>query len=300
MWVFLSPGLLYAQQDLLKYFPDTTISQVDTTRWSNRGSFSLSASSTGLSNWAAGGNSSISVVGNTVYGMRRESSKTIFLQQIDMAYGLVYLASTSFPIRKTSDHLINTTSFGLKVSPKLSFASLLVFQTQFDAGYKYSTDNGVDKRELISEFLSPTLVNISLGLQFINKKSFVTVISPVAGKLTIISNDSIASLGNYGVPKGSNFNGQLGPNIYLDLTKEFMENGKFKSSLNLFSEYEKIGKIDINWTYMFELKVNDWFSANFSGQLIYDDDINVTRDDETVGPALQLRYVLGLGIKKTF
>jgi len=84
-----------------------------------------------------------------------------------------------------------------------------------------------------------------------------------------------------------------------------MENVNFLSMLELFSNYlVKPGNIDVNWTTLTSMKVNKYISATFSTQLIYDDDIDITRNTGskkgTFGPDLQFKQVLAVGMSYKF
>jgi hypothetical protein len=62
--------------------------------------------------------------------------------------------------------------------------------------------------------------------------------------------------------------------------------------------------VDINWTTLTTFKVNKFISATLATQLIYDDDIKVLRNagDQkgTVGPDIQFKQVLGIGLNYKF
>jgi hypothetical protein len=43
------------------------------------------------------------------------------------------------------------------------------------------------------------------------------------------------------------------------------------------------------------MKVNKYFNASLGTQLIYDKDILITKDDGTLGNAIQFKHILNLG-----
>jgi hypothetical protein len=47
------------------------------------------------------------------------------------------------------------------------------------------------------------------------------------------------------------------------------------------------------------MKVNKYINVSLSTNLIYDQDIQITRKDETVGPAVQFKEVLAVGFSYT-
>ena len=54
------------------------------------------------------------------------------------------------------------------------------------------------------------------------------------------------------------------------------------------------------------MKVNKWLSASVSASLIYDDDIDIPLDknddgiNDNVGPRVQFKEVIGVGLNLTF
>lgn len=75
--------------------------------------------------------------------------------------------------------------------------------------------------------------------------------------------------------------------------------------LTLYTDYlNSFGNVDVNWQFTLDMTVNQYVKANIGANVIYDDDIKATeeRDGEvvTVGPKLQLKQMLGVGLSYTF
>jgi hypothetical protein len=84
-----------------------------------------------------------------------------------------------------------------------------------------------------------------------------------------------------------------------------MKNFTMENRLSLYSDYiNKFGNIDVDWNIQFELTANDYLKANFGLNLIYDDDIKakeiVNGQQITVGPKIQLKQMMGIGIVYEF
>jgi len=91
-----------------------------------------------------------------------------------------------------------------------------------------------------------------------------------------------------------------------------MENIKWTHQIDLFSNYlNKPGNIDVNWTGLLELKVNEALRTTISMHLIYDDDVVlekeaartevndqgvVTSIPAVLGPGTQFKEVLSIGV----
>ena len=81
-----------------------------------------------------------------------------------------------------------------------------------------------------------------------------------------------------------------------------MKNIKLTSSLGMFSNYiENPENVDINWDLLILMKVNKFITASINTNLIYDDDVNITRDkngdgiNEINGPRTQFKEIIGIG-----
>ncbi|HEY9117893.1 MAG TPA: hypothetical protein VIN11_08725, partial [Roseivirga sp.] len=61
------------------------------------------------------------------------------------------------------------------------------------------------------------------------------------------------------------------------------------------SNYEKFPNTVVNIEAELNLKVNDFIKSRVSTQLIYDDDVKVTRSDGTRGRDIQLKNVITVG-----
>ena len=88
-----------------------------------------------------------------------------------------------------------------------------------------------------------------------------------------------------------------------------MENISIQTNLDLFSNYlHNPGNIDVNWEVLLSMKVNKFFSATISTDMIYDDDIKIAEDKNhngiidigEKGPRLQFKEVLAVGIAYKF
>ena len=74
-----------------------------------------------------------------------------------------------------------------------------------------------------------------------------------------------------------------------------MDNVKLNTVFNLFSNYEKFPNTVVNMEATINLKVNEFISSNISSQLIYDDDVIITRSDGSQGKDIQLKNVINVG-----
>ena len=75
--------------------------------------------------------------------------------------------------------------------------------------------------------------------------------------------------------------------------------------MSLYTDYiNKFGNIDVDWQILIEMTVNDFVKANLGTHLVYDDDIKakeeVNGEQVIVGPKVQLKQILGVGLTYSF
>lgn len=75
--------------------------------------------------------------------------------------------------------------------------------------------------------------------------------------------------------------------------------------LSLYSDYiNNFGNIDVDWQLQLDFIVNKYVRANINTHLIYDDDIKAKEEIDgaqvTVGPKIQLKQMLGVGLIYSF
>ena len=73
----------------------------------------------------------------------------------------------------------------------------------------------------------------------------------------------------------------------------------------MYSDYiNKFGNIDVDYDFVFDLIVNQYVKANIGAHFVYDDDIKAKEEIDgkqiTVGPKIQLKQTLGVGLVYLF
>jgi len=255
-------------------------------------------SSVGLTNWAGGGNNSISIGGNTGLGLNYVTKSISWNNSIEAGYGVIKLGTDGF--RKTDDRLIVSSKFGHKAASHLSYSALLDFRTQFAKGFDYNKLDSAGNYLRISDFMSPGYLTIGLGMNY-KPVDFIDIyVSPLSNRVIFVLDDSMSIAGAYGVAPGKNIKSELGATYDMLLQKAIVENVDLRSRLNLFAPYEAITSIVVNWELGLNFKVNEYINAGFNLSLIYDDKININRDDGTIGPATQMKHVINIGFAYKF
>jgi len=165
-------------------------------------------------------------------------------------------------------------------------------------GKKYEADTSY----VISEFLAPGYLQAALGIEYKPNESFYAVLAPIAGKLTMVLDDTLSARGSFGVDPGNKTRMEIGGAITIGLKTEIMKNVSLNSTLGLFSNYlENPQNIDIDWKVMINMKINDYLSANLNTHLIFDDDIDFINDNGLPKSAkVQFKEVFGVGLTYKF
>ena len=273
------------------------IGQDADTLWQKGGNFNINFQQVGFNNWANGGEAALTLGTVIDYSANYKDENQTWKNSFQFAYGFQRKKDDS--PRKNTDLIIISSEYGKNLTESWQLTASVDFRTQIANGYKYADDN-IPNDSLVSKFLTPAYLQPSLGIGY-KKEAFSATISPIAAKLTIVTDDYLSSLGAYGVEPGKKIRSQLGTNINLNYKKEIMENVTLKTNLLMFGDYNQFSYWDINWDLFIDFKINDFLSTNFLVQAIYDDDITGNSDDPAItGPALQLRNVLNIGFNLKF
>jgi len=266
--------------------------------WKIGGVGSLTFSQVSFENWAAGGENSYTLNGILSLHANYKEGKSTWENSLDLGYGIVKQASRG--VRKSDDKLELNSKYGYQTNSQWFYSGSFNFRTQFDQGYKYNEDEGT-KRE-ISTFMAPAYTLISLGMDYKPSDAFSLMISPVTSKTTFVLDDRLSSRGAFGVKKGNKIRNEFGGFVKITYNQDIWENVTLNTKLDLFSNYlDEPQNVDVNWEVMISMKVNEYLSANFNTQLIYDDNIKyVNARGVEKGPRIQFKEVFGAGLSYKF
>lgn len=272
--------------------------------WHHKGNFGLNFGQSSYTNWAAGGQNTINGQGIFNYAIHYKHGNFKWDNTLNTSLGYSYFDFKHKPV-KTDDKIEFTSLAALKATEHLNYGAELAFRSQFAYGFDYSKDS----TQYISKFLAPAYISLGLGVEWVPCKHFSLYFSPVTGRVTIVNDDYLASIGAFGVNNldkndtivHTNYDKvryEFGARAVANFNYPIVKNVDFNSKLELFSNYlNHPERIDVDWQNMLVLKVNDWLNCNLATHLIYDYDIPFY-DEANVkieGSKVQFKEVLAVG-----
>lgn len=274
------------------------------------GTLGLNLSQTALENWAGGGESALAFTALSKLGKTVEKGPRSTAWEVDVALGLLRQQGSW---RKTDDRIVLTGQWSAGMQSKLNggrLSALIDARTQFLPGYAV-VDGLPDQSQRISDFMSPGYLVGAAGFAPKQGDMHQFFLSPITGKVTVLMDDTLASMGAFGVPAGQHFRLELGGYLRWNLKWSLMENVTWTHQVDLFSNYlDSPENIDVNWTGLLELKINASLRTTISTHLIYDNDVMLEKEpartetnDQGVtvqipartGPGTQFKEVLSIG-----
>ena len=261
-----------------------------------------------LSQWAAGGQSSASLIAKVDQFWEYDGTDFGWDTEFHGAFGLLHRPDDQI-ILKTDDRIELATKLGRRLKDKGSLTALGSFRTQLAPGY--ATVNGLpDANQVTSRIMAPGYVVLALGLDMKPTETTTIFVAPFTSKSTFVLDDSLSSQGLFGVLPGARARHEVGGYVRVGLKEQVTENITYAVRLDLFSNYlEEPEAIDIFTDHVLTLKVNSWLSTTLGLTLIYDKDVelvlrepnpDIPGDLGDVGPGVQLKQILAVGLSLKF
>ena len=272
--------------------------------WKKGGDISINFSQVSFSNWAAGGKNSVSGVGLFNCFANYSKNRIAWDNSLSIGYGLLKEAHRD--LVKSEDKLELNSKVGYKMteSGKWFLTGLTNFRTQFADGFNYTN---IDNPVRISSLFAPAYLTFAVGFDYKPNDKFTLFGSPLSSKFTFVADDDLSAIGAFGVDPGKKFRAEMGGTIKSELKFKVVKNVDAVTNLTLFTNYLKNPKnVDVNWDFRLNMKINEFLSANFLSNMIYDDDvlIPIDRNDDGIidgkGRRVQLKQLFGAGLNVKF
>lgn len=165
---------------------------------------------TSLTNWAAGGDNTISLQGFIDANANWKKKEMFWNNRLQLDYGFLYASSKPI-LQKSTDRIYLESKWGYKTDAMKNFyfSANYDFKSQFSSGWDYKTpgvlvdENGNDlvggdlrqawrdARVLKSNILSPAYTNLALGIDWKPSKWLSVNIAPVTGGFVIVAKDEL-------------------------------------------------------------------------------------------------------------
>ncbi len=261
------------------------------TTWKKGGTTGLNFSQVGLKHWAGGGDNSLAFSGLLSLYANYKFEKTTWDNSLELGYGLVKQGDLG--VRKSDDKIIYVGKYGRDFTGDWKYSGLLDFRSQFASGYDYSKS----PKTTISKLMAPAYLTLALGADYRPSDKFSALISPITGKATFVTDKKLSDAAAFGVDSGKTVRTEFGWFINSQYKSTVMTGIDFTSKLNLFSSYQDIKHVDVNWENQLLMKVNQYVSASFATQLIFDNDVKDARSGKA---EWQFKEVLSAGLLYKF
>jgi Protein of unknown function (DUF3078). len=254
--------------------------------WKTSGLVGLTFGQTSLTNWAAGGDNT--VTGDFTVNLTANylNDKWFWDNNLMAEFGLVNSSANDY-WQKAADQLNFTSIVGRNLTKKWAFSALLNFKTQFAKGYNYP-----DTEHYISTFMAPAYGDLALGFTYKPDPKYTIFLSPLAERATFVLNDSLSDIGALGVDPGEKIKWETGAYLMASTNQTLATNLSLISTLDMFTPYNSdFGKVNINWNLLLNYKFHKLFTATLNTTVrYYDSEIS----------KVQLKEILGLGLTYTF
>jgi hypothetical protein len=248
-------------------------------------------------NWKAGGVNSVAISTFLNAKAVRTKEKSEWVNDLQLLYGNV--KNEGQALRKNADRIFFDSKYARKLTDKWGAFASINFMSQFDAGYEYKTDAGVETSRRISGFMSPGYLTEAMGLEYKPVTYFSAQFGLGALRQTFVTDQTLYNRPDttyqelYGVARGENMRNQVVFQFVANFDKEILKNVVLKARYMGLLDYARfdskyiVSRLDASLT----AKVNKYISTNITAVMLYDFD----QDKD-----LQYSQVLSLGVLYTF
>jgi hypothetical protein len=247
----------------------------------------LQATQVQFSNWAEGGDNNFNGLATLdlqhIYKKERLSLTTKF----DARYGLNVIDTTTF---KNQDRFNLNFQAAWSIGRAWSLSGMANLRSQFTRGYKSRKEAGV----LVSDFMSPGVLDLSLGLTWKPEGSpWKVTLSPVTGSMLFVTNEELSQQGINSIEPGKHFKPMIGPSVMIDFDKKFAGDA-LRYRFNGYSFWNFRLEPVARWENWLTFQATKWLGTSIYWNMIYDREASVPWADR--GKYLQINYSIGIGL----
>jgi hypothetical protein len=280
--------------------------------WDSSLKTNITLGQTGLSNWAAGGDNTLSLAAFIDGNANYKKNDMFWNNRLQLDYGFLWASSKPI-VQKSSDRIYLESKWGYKTDAmkNFSFSANFDFKSQFSTGYDYKTPSveGLedmnrkdqiahwkDARVLKSGFLAPAYTNLALGIDWTPSKWLSFNFAPLTGGYVIVKDAALRESYSMGLKKkyegltegipsdGSQYRSarfEFGAQLKVDAKVNVNDNFSYSTQVVLFSNYlDKPQNLRVNWDNRIDWKLAKYFSFTIATNLIYDDKVMIKSDED--------------------
>ena len=188
--------------------------------WTTSLKTQINVGQTGLFNWAAGGDNTVSLAAFIDGNANWKKGDMFWNNRLQLDYGFLYASSKPI-LQKSTDRIYLESKWGYKApsTKHLYFSANFDFKSQFATGYDYKTPASVtdehgnelagralrdvwrDARVLKSDFLAPAYTNLALGIDYVPTKWLSINVAPLTGGFVIVKDAALRESYSMGYKK---------------------------------------------------------------------------------------------------
>ncbi len=239
------------------------------TPWVYEGIENIQISQVYLSNWAKGGESSLSILSDlrvkAIYKMDKYTWENYVIHKIG------FVGQEESKGRINDDVIELNSKFGLNASEKWYYSGYTNFKTQFFNGY---SKKDAEKVNPLSAFMSPAYWTFAVGMDYkIKKHKFTFMISPLTSKLTMVLDTSKVDQTRYRIPEGKKIKALNGGSVVNNFSWKINNDFHLSSRLSAFYEYfaknNEAKQVHFEWEAILNMRINVWLSTRLLAHLRY-------------------------------
>ena len=191
--------------------------------WTNSLKTNVNLGQTGLTNWAAGGDNTVSLAAFIDANANWKKNEMFWNNRLQLDYGFLYASSKPI-LQKSTDRIYLESKWGYKTDKMKNFyfSANYDFKSQFATGYDYKTPGTLtdadgndlmggalrqawrDARVFKSGFLAPAYTNLALGIDCKPTKWLSINLAPLTGGFVIVKDAELREKYSMGLKKAYN------------------------------------------------------------------------------------------------
>ena len=300
--------------------------------WTSSLKTNVSLGQTSLTNWAAGGDNTVSLAAFVDANANYKKNEMFWNNRLQLDYGFLYASSKPI-IQKNTDRIYLESKWGYKTEAMKNFyfSANYDFKSQFAPGYEYKTPSveglenlpmkdkvqaWMDARKPLSGILSPAYTNLALGIDWAPAKWLSVNFAPLTGGFVIV--EDVRFRQSYSMPLRKEWEGitegvptdgsqlrsarfEFGAQLKVDAKVNVNDNFSYSTQVVLFSNYlDKPQNLRVNWDNRIDWKLAKYFSFTVTTNLIYDDKVMIfSEKDGKTHQRIQFKESVAFGFTYT-